>query len=89
MDHLHAIRTLVPRVAELALVAFRERRVAFKIRARQIVEQHVELRPEKVFPPLSQKTEEFPLVFQEPIQAPVEGVLGRNREVLTEQVAHG
>ena len=29
-DHLHAIRTLVPRVAELALVAFRERRVAFR-----------------------------------------------------------
>ncbi len=43
-DHLHAVGTLVPRVAELALVAFRERRVAFKIRARQIVDQHLELR---------------------------------------------
>src|SRR4029434_4315883 len=81
-DHLYAIRALVSRVAELTLVALRERRIAFKICARQIVEQDVELRPEKVLPPLSQKTEELALVFQEPIQAPVEGVFSRNREVL-------
>jgi len=56
-DHLHAVRSFVPAVAITAFVPFRERRLALEIGAGQIVEQHLELRPEEILPALAQMLE--------------------------------
>ena len=57
-DHLHAIRALVPAVAIAALVSFGKGRIALKIGAGQIVEQHLELHPKEILPALPQVLEQ-------------------------------
>ena len=87
-DHLHAIKTFVPAVAKLALVRFPKRRVALKVSGRQIVEQHVVGDPKKSLPAFFQETEQRLLVRQQFVQAPVESILGRQREILPQQIGH-
>ena len=60
-DHLHAVRALVPAVTKFSFVLFGKRRIAFKIRAGQVVEQHVELRVEQILPALREVIEQLPL----------------------------
>lgn len=50
-DYLHAIGSAIARVAKPAFVLFRLRRIALKIRARQVIQQHVERRVEQIPPP--------------------------------------
>ena len=87
-DHLHAVRPLVPTVAELAFVVFLHRRIALKIRARQIVQQYVVSRVEQVPPTLRQMREESRLVRQEKIMTTVELVWIGPREVRPQQIGH-
>ena len=88
-DHLHAVAAFVAAVAEPPLVAFGKRRIAFKIGARQIVEQHIEAHPKEIVPALAQKPEERLLVLDQTIQATIKRVLGGQRKVLRQQIAHG
>jgi len=53
----------------LALIVFREGRVALEIRAGQIVQEHLELRVEEILPAPGQMVEERPFMFKELIEA--------------------
>jgi len=48
--------------------------IALKIRARQIIEEHIELRIEKIFPPLRQMIKQRPFMHHQSVQAVVEFV---------------
>jgi hypothetical protein len=85
---LHAIGPLVSRVAKLSFVAFRERRIALKIRAGQIVEQHIELRREEVLPTCAQVLEERRFVSEHLVQAAVKSVLFHQRIIFPQEIAH-
>ena len=87
-DHLHAVKALVPAVAILALVSFRKGRGALKIRAGQIIQQHLELHPEEIFPACSQVFEKRIPMLQQLIQTPIQIVLLRQTEILPQQVGH-
>ena len=49
-DHLYAVRTFIARVTEAALAILLLGRITLKIRARQIIEEQIELCPEKILP---------------------------------------
>ncbi len=87
-DHLHAIGPLVPAVAVPALVAFRKGRIALEIGAGQIVEQHVELRVEQIFPALRQVVKQRFLMFNQPVQALVEFMDLRQFKARPQQIGH-
>ena len=87
--HLHAIGALVAAVAEFPFVRFGKRRVAFKIGAGQVVEQHVELGVEQIFPTRRQMIEKRGFVFQEQVVTFVKLVaLGQLAKIGSQQVAH-
>ena len=88
-DYLHAVRPLVSAVTEFSSVLFGKRRVAFAVRAGQVVEQHVELCVEQIFPALCEVIEQLPFVLQNQIVAIVELVtLGQLAKVRAQQIAH-
>src|SRR5258708_4938073 len=64
-------------------------RGALKIRARQIVQEHVKARVEEVFPALLQMGKERLLMLQQPPVALVELVNLGQRKVFSEQIGHG
>ncbi len=86
--HLHTIRTLVPAVTKLPFVVFRKRRIALKIGAGQIIEQHVESDAEEILPALLEKAKQSGLVLRQLIQTPIEIVLGRQAEIFVQQIPH-
>ena len=88
-DDLHAVAAMVPTVAVCALVPRRKGRFALEVRARQIVEKHVAGGVEHVHPAPAQMLEERVLVFEQPVQAAIERVLGRQFLPASEQIAHG
>ena len=59
-----------------------------KVRAGQIVEQDFEVRSEQALPALLQEAEQIRLVHQQLVEAPIQSVLVRQREVRAEQIAH-
>jgi hypothetical protein len=75
-------------VAEPTFVALWERRIAFKISARQIVEQHVKFYAKECRPSLVQKLKEVFFMSDQRVQTPIKSVFGRNGEVLCEQITH-
>jgi len=85
-DHLYAVRPVVARVAEPALVALRKRRLRLEVGAGQIVEQDVEAGIEQVPPPARQVIEQRRLVLQQTIVAAVEFVDFRQAEIGTQQI---
>src|SRR6266850_1056933 len=87
-DHLHAIRTLVPTVAKLALVPFSKRRITLAICAGQIVEQDVEFRVEEIFPAPDQMVKQGPLVWQQSIQTLVKLMSFRQGKIRSQQISH-
>ena len=70
--HLHAVEPLVPAVAVLPLVVFGKGRIALEVRARQIIEEHVERRVEQILPAFRQVIEEGVLMFDQQVETPVE-----------------
>ena len=80
---------LLAAVAEAARVGGIHRRIAFKIRAGQIVEQHLELRVEEVAPARGEMSKERRLVRHELVMAFVKAMDFRERKVPTEQVRDG
>ncbi len=60
-DHLAAVASLVAAVAVLAQIMFAALYVALEVGARQVVQQHVELRPEQLAPAPAQELEQFSL----------------------------
>src|SRR5208283_632273 len=64
-------------------------RDALEVGARQIVEQHVELRAEEITPALLQMRKERLLVFQQPVQRAVKSILFHQPKIMPEQIAHG
>ena len=84
--HLHAVRALVPAVAELALA--RKRRVAFEITGCQIVKQDVEAGVEQRFPAFPQKREQRALVRQQLVQAAIQHIVGDDPHRTAQQVPH-
>jgi hypothetical protein len=85
-DHLPAVRTFVPTVAVLGFG--RLLHFPLEIRAGQVIEQQVIGRAEEIFPARLQVREERRPVFVNPIQTFVEAVLGRDGEILVEQLVH-
>ena len=88
-DHLNAIRTLVPAVTVAAFGACGKRRMAFKVRARQIVEQHFVAGMEQILPALRQVREQWALLRQQMVVALVELMDLRQLLVRAQQVRHG
>ena len=86
--HLHAVAALVAAVAVAALVGFVVRRRRLEIGARQVVQQHIEPRPEQVLPALTKMREQRLFVWQQLVQAPVERILLRQRKISAEQIGH-
>ena len=82
--HLHAIRTLVPAVAEPALAV--DGRVALKIGTGQVIQQDIEAGIEQRGPPRAQKREERAFVHHQLVQAAVQRVAG-NDPIGPQQVA--
>jgi len=64
----HAVAAAVTRVAEAALVLLRERRIGLQVRARQIVQQHLEAGVEQIAPAPHQMIEHRRLVLQKPVR---------------------
>jgi hypothetical protein len=56
--HLHTIRTMVARVAMAALVLLVGRRIRFEIRARQVIQEHIETHVEQIAPATDQMIEQ-------------------------------
>ena len=81
--------SLVPAVAEAALVGFILGRVTLKVGARQVVEQHVKTRVEEVFPSRLEVSEERGFVSQELVVTDVKLVGLDQREVPPEQISQG
>lgn len=86
--HLHAIGPLVAAVAKAPFAAVAFRRIAFEIRARQIIEQHLETRAEEIAPSLLQVGKKRPLVLKQLVQTAIERVLFHQGKVAPEQIAH-
>jgi hypothetical protein len=88
-DDLDAIRALVTAVAKLTLVLFILWRIALKIGARQVVEQHLETGIEEVLPAFLQMAKERRFVGQQAIVALVEFVNLGQGKVFAQEVRHG
>ena len=88
-DDLHAVAALVPAVAEAARVGGVGGRITFKIRAGQIVEEHLELRVEEIAPSCGEVIKERRLMRHEFVVAFVEAMDFRERKISTEQVREG
>src|SRR4029453_14680655 len=85
-NYLHAVRPLVRAVTKFSSVPFGKGRITFKIRAGQVVEQHVELRIEQILPALREVIEQLRFVWQKQIVAFVEFVaLGQLIKVCAQQ----
>ena len=80
---------LLAAVTEAAGIGFVGGRVAFKIGAGQIVEQHVELRAEEIAPAPAQRGAEGGLVFEQTIQTAIERVVLGGAFVRAEQIGAG
>jgi hypothetical protein len=85
-DHLHTVGALVATVAEASLVALWKGRIAFKVRAGQIVEEHVELRAEQILPAGAQVLEEFGAMSEQAVHTAIEGVFGDLEPFDAEQI---
>ncbi len=83
---MHTIRSLVPAVAKLPFVLFGKGWLALKIRAGQIVEQHIELGVEQILPTLRQVIEQRRLVFQKKIVALIELVNVHQTQIFSQQI---
>jgi len=78
-NHLHAVRAVVPAVAELPLALVR--RIAFEIGGGQIIQRHLEIGLKQFLPTLAQKREQRRLVRDELVQATIEIVGLREPDV--------
>ena len=88
-DHLHAVRSVVARVAEATLVLVRKRRLGLEVGAGQVVQQHVEGGVEQIPPPPHKMIEHRLLVRQQPVVATVQFVTVRERCVRPQQIRQG
>ena len=57
-DHLHAVGAMIARVAVAALVRLVRRRIGLEIRARQVIQEHIEARVEQIPPAIHQMIEQ-------------------------------
>jgi hypothetical protein len=87
-DHLPAIAALVSAVAVLPQILIAALLVRLKVRAGQVIQQHVELRSEQLPPTSHQKLEQFVLVLEQPVQAAVQRVLLHQPEIRIQQIGH-
>ena len=88
--HLRAVGAVIAAVAATALAGGIGRwRIGFEIGAGQVVEQHVELRLEQLAPAIPQMLEQSLAVRRQQVQATIQLVFLRQREVLAEQIGQG
>ena len=85
-DDLHAVRALVPAVAEAARIRFILGHVALEVSAGQVVEEHVELRAEEIAPAPAQMGEERVLVFEQTVEAAIERVVLREAFIHAQEI---
>jgi hypothetical protein len=85
---LHAVIALVAAVTEPAFVRCIGRGIGFEIGARKVIQQDVEAGGEQVLPALTQMTEQFRLVHEQPIEAAIERILLDQRIILPEKISH-
>jgi len=88
-DHLHAVAALVAAVAVATLVRLVLGRRRLEVGARQVVQQHLELRPEQILPALAQMAEQRLLVLDQLVEAAIQRILLDQRIVRPEKIAHG
>jgi len=78
----HDLHTIRPSIAAVAPFGFRIGvHLAFEVRARQVVQQHLDVGVKQIRPLLSEPDEEILLVCQEPVQAAVQPILLGHREI--------
>jgi len=70
--HLHAVRTVIARVAVAALIVFICRWIGFEVRAREIIQEHIEARVEQIPPATYQVIEHGLFVRKQPVVTTVE-----------------
>ena len=75
-DDLHAVAAFVPGVTVFSLIIIRKRRIAFKVCAGQIVQQNFVVCVEQITPEGRQVVEERCFVFQQPVVAAIQRILG-------------
>ena len=63
-------------------------RLTFEIGASQIVKQNVKMCGKQILPALSQMLEQLLLMLQQAVQAAIQPVLFRHREIGTQQIGH-
>ena len=85
-DHLHTVAAPVARVTKLARIVFRLGPVAFKIGARQVVEQNVVAGRKEIRPPFAQMRKQRFLVLEQPVMAAVERGRLRHARIDLQQV---
>ena len=88
-DDLHTIRSMIARVPEAALVAFRERRIRLEVGARQIIEQHIVADVEQIAPPSHQMIEDRLLVGQQSVMTAIQLVDLGQPGILAQQIGQG
>jgi hypothetical protein len=88
-DDLHTIGSMIARVPEAALVAFRERWIRLEIGARQIVEQHVVADVEQIAPPSHQVIEDRLLVREQSVVTTIQLVDLGEPGILAQEIGHG
>ncbi len=86
-DHLHAVRAMIARVTVAALVLLVGRRIGLEIRAREVIQQHIEARVEQIPPATHQMIEQRLLVLEQPVVTGVERVNVGQRGIRAQQIA--
>ena len=85
-DNLNAITSVVAGVPMLALVTLREWRIAIEVGAGQVLEQHLVGGVEEISPSIVEVGKQRLLVIEQVVMAAVEGILGGQGEVTTQNI---
>src|SRR5205823_8722895 len=86
-DHLAAVRTMIPAMAELGFGNFL--RLALDVSAGQVVKQHFISGAEEILPARLQVSEQSRAMLQQTVEHQVKLVFAAPMKIRTEQIAHG
>ena len=85
-DHLYTVGAMIARVAVAALILIVGRRIGLEIRAREVIQEHIEAHVEQIAPATHQVIEQRLLVLKQPIVTGVERVNVSQRSICAQQV---
>jgi hypothetical protein len=86
-NHLYAVGPMIARIAEAAFVFLVQRWIGLEVRAREVIQEHIEAGVEQIPPPSHQVIEQRLLVLEQPVVTGVERVNVGKRGIGTQQIA--